>query len=72
MFEIGQLSTDEQQDFKKHRSSSYIKQLTFGSLWQFSRFVGGKQKVPLIDDDVMIHVIMNSVFSHGLIRGGKT
>ena len=70
MIEVKKLSTEEKLDFTKHRSSSYVKQITFGSLMEFSKLVGQKQQVPLIEDDVMRNVIMNSVFCHGLERGG--
>ena len=70
MFEIEQLSTEEQKDFKKNRSLSYINQLTFGCLWEFSKLVGGKQKVPLIEDDVLAHCLLNTVFCHGLVKEG--
>lgn len=71
MFEITELSTEEQKDFKKHRSFCYVDQLTYGCLWEFSKFIGGKQRVPLIDNDTMLHCLLNTVFCNGLVKEGK-
>ncbi|CAK8689263.1 unnamed protein product [Clavelina lepadiformis] len=71
MVEIRNVSTKEQIDFMTYRSPTYIKQLLFGSLWEFSKLTGSQQSVPLIDDHVLHHVILNSVFCHGLIKGDE-
>ena len=71
MVDIQTVSSKEQLDFWQHRSPSYIRQLSFGCLWEFSRLVAKQQRIPLIKDDAMCDVIMKSAQSYGLVAGGK-
>nr|CAB3260406.1 uncharacterized protein LOC100175252 [Phallusia mammillata] len=69
MTELNSVSTKVALDFKKKRSPCYTKQLTFGCLWEFSKLASNSQNIPLVPDDVLYHVLRNTVFAHGMERG---
>ncbi len=66
MLEVSKVGTESTLDFLLHRSPTYIYQITFGALHEFSRRVAGKHRGRLIGDAQLYHVIMNTGFTAGL------
>ena len=60
MVELSQVSSSSTLDFLLHRNSTYIFEVSFGSLWEFTKLVGGKQKCPLVGDQQLYKSIMKT------------
>lgn len=58
-------------DFKLLRAQSYIENVTFGRLSETVKLVDLQQKVPLITNIALRHVLFDSFFGHRLRKERK-
>jgi len=71
VLDIENVSLDEEIDFIRHRSMNYIYRLALWTPLELAKMFSGLQTIPLISDQQLAYVLLNSVFAHSVTWNEK-